>query len=553
MFENARVLPVPETPEDLVDKIGVGIHKQDAETGQPLAGAVYELYTVDAIYDVNGSKLADAGTLLATSAPTDGTGFTWFDVDVPIRGEAYANGETEPADGVWDARYNSGNYQIVEITAPNGYLLDPTPISVSFTYPGPQVAWQVVAGEKSNQPTTVAITKQDLTNGQELPGALLTVTDTGGKELHKWTSTTEPHVIRGLALDTEYRLTELKPAPGYAFAETITFKLQQATGEDGSLLPKTDVYLLGENGEWTLLEDGAIVMQDDVTKVEIHKTDIVSGEELPGAHLEIHDADGDLIDAWISTDEPHFIEKLPAGDYILTETLAPDGYATAETVPFTVTATGDIQSVVMKDAPSFMIHKTNAGGKELEGAELVLSYDGQVVDRWTTDGTPHEVPVTGPDDTLPGAVILSDAETERVYTLHEDAAPAGYQLSADIQFKVERRDGGYAVYSRQIGQSEWQLSDSRSVTMVDEAAPQPSPAPTPEAPAPTPAPTATPAPVFHVPQTGDNTPLLAMVIVTALAAVGFIALLVMRCHRNRLEEETDPQLEPRDDPEDPHE
>ena len=85
MFENARVLPVPETPENLVDKIGVGIRKQDAETSQPLAGAVYELYTVDAIYDVNGSKLADAGTLLATSAPTDESGFTWFYVDVPIR------------------------------------------------------------------------------------------------------------------------------------------------------------------------------------------------------------------------------------------------------------------------------------------------------------------------------------------------------------------------------------------------------------------------------------------------------------------------------------
>ena len=447
VFENARVLPVPETPENLVDKIGVGIHKQDAETSQPLAGAVYELYTVDAIYDVDGNKLADAGTLLATSAPTDETGFTWFDVDVPIRGEAYANGTTEAADGVWNARYNSGNYEIVEITAPSGYLLDPTPIAVSFTYPGPQVAWQVVAGEKSNQPTTVAITKQDLTNGQELPGALLTVTDADGKELHKWSSTTEPRIIRGLALDTEYRLTELKPAPGYAYAETIIFKLQQATGEDGSLQSETDVYLLGENGEWALLEADAIVMQDDVTKVEIHKTDIVSGEELPGAHLEIHDADGNLIDEWISTDKPYSVEKLPAGDYTLTETLVPDGYAVAETVPFTVTATGDIQSVVMKDAPSFMIHKTDVGGKELEGAELVLSHDGQLVDRWTTDGTPHEVPVTGPDDTLPGAVILSDAETERVYTLHEDAAPAGYQLSADIQFKVERRDdGGYAVY-----------------------------------------------------------------------------------------------------------
>ena len=552
VFENARVLPVPEAPEDLVDKIGVGIHKQDSETSQPLAGAVYELYTVDAIYDVDGNKLADAGTLLATSAPTDETGFTWFDVDVPVRGEAYASGATEPADGVRDARYNSGNYEIVEINSPDGYLLDPTPVNVSFTYPGPQVAWQVVAGEKSNQPTTVAITKQDLTNGQELPDALLTVTDTNGKELHKWTSTTEPHIIRGLALDTEYRLTELKPAPGYAYAETITFKLQQATGEDGALLPQTDVYLLGENGEWALLEADAIVMQDDVTKVEIHKTDIVTGEELPGAHLEIRDADGNLIDEWISTDEPHSVEKLPAGDYTLTETLAPDGYAVAETVPFTVTATDDIQSVVMKDAPSFMIHKTDVGGKELAGAELVLSHDGQLVDRWTTDGAPHEVPVTGSDDTLPGAVILSDAENERVYTLHEDAAPAGYQLSADIQFKVERRDDdGYAVYYRQTGQSAWQLSDSRSLTMVDEAVPQPSPAPTPGGP--TPAPTATPTPVFHVPQTGDNTPLLAMVIVTALAAVGFVALLVMRCRRNRLEEETDPQLEPRDDPEDTHE
>ena len=538
VFENARVLPVPETPEDLVDKIGIGIHKQDAETGKPLAGAVYELYTVDAIYDVNGNKVADAGDLLATSAPTDDTGFTWFDVDVPILGEAYANGETEPADGVWNARYNSG---------------DRTPIAVSFTYPGPQVAWQVVAGEKANLATTVQITKQDLTNGQELPGALLTVTDADGKELHKWTSTTEPHIIRGLALDTEYRLTELKPAPGYAYAETITFKLQQATGEDGVLLPQTDVYLLGENGEWALLEADAIVMQDDVTKVEIHKTDIVSGEELPGAHLEIHDTDGNLIDEWISTDEPHFIEKLPAGDYTLTETLAPDGYAVAETVPFTVTATGDIQSVVMKDAPSFMIHKTDVGGKELAGAELVLSYDGQVVDRWTTDGTPHEVPVTGPDDTLPGAVILSDAETERVYTLHEDAAPAGYKLSDDIQIKVERRDdGGYAVYSRQIGQNGWQLSDSRSVTMVDEAAPQPSPAPTPEAPAPTPATTAAPKPVFHVPQTGDSTPLLAMVLVTTLAAVGFVALLVIRkCRMKNSDDPTaNPQLEPRDDPED---
>mgnify|MGYP005802695185 FL=1 len=357
VFENARVLPVPETPEDLVDKIGVGIHKQDAETSQPLAGAVYELYTVEAIYDVNGNKLADAGTLLATSAPTDDTGFTWFDVDVPIRGEAYANGETEPADGVWNARYNSGNYQIIEITSPDGYLLDPTPIAVSFTYPGQQTAWQVVAATQSDQP-----------------------------------------------LD---RLT---------------------------------------------------------------------------------------------------------------------------------------------------IHKTDVGGKELPGAELtVTKLDGEPVDSWVSEDTPHALPILEPDvEAQEGAIRYSDADNEFIYILHEDAAPDGYLVATDIQFKVEKdEDGRITVYTRATAAESWHKVDGASVTMVDEAKPQPTPAPTPTSTTVTA--TATPKPVAHVPQTGDSTPLLAMVIATALAAVGFVALLVMRCRRNRLEEETDPQLEPRDDMEDTHE
>ena len=357
VFENARVLPVPETPEDLVDKIGVGIRKQDAETSQPLAEAVYELYTVDAVYDMDGNKLADAGTLLATSGLTDESGFTWFDVDVPIRGEAYASGETEPADGVWDARYNSGNYQIIEITSPDGYLLDPTPIAVSFTYPGPQTAWQVVAGTQSDQP----------------------------------------------------------------------------------------------------------------------------------------------------------LDKLT-------------------------------------------IHKTDVGGKELPGAELtVTTLDGEPVDSWVSEETPHTLPILEPDaEEQEGTIRYSDADNEFIYILHEDAAPDGYLVATDIQFKVEQdEDFRITVYTRATAAESWHKVDGASVTMVDEAKPQPTPAPTPTTTTVTA--TATPKPVAHVPQTGDSTPLLAMVIATALAAVGFVALLVMRCRRNRLEEETDPQLEPRDDPEETHE
>ena len=43
VFENARVLPVPEKPGDKVSKIGVGIYKQDREALTYLPGCL--LYT----------------------------------------------------------------------------------------------------------------------------------------------------------------------------------------------------------------------------------------------------------------------------------------------------------------------------------------------------------------------------------------------------------------------------------------------------------------------------------------------------------------------------
>ena len=200
------------------------------------------------------------------------------------------------------------------------------------------------------------------------------------------------------------------------------------------------------------------------------------------------------------------------------------------------------------------IHKTDVGGKELPGAELtVTTLDGEPVDSWVSEETPHTLPILEPDvEAQEGAIRYSDADNEFIYILHEDAAPDGYLVASDIQFKVEKdEDGRITVYTRATAAESWHKVDGASVTMVDGAKPQPTPAPTPTTTTVTA--TATPKPVAHVPQTGDSTPLLAMVIATALAAVGFVALLVMRCRRNRLEEESDPQLEPRDDMEETHE
>ncbi|MDD3185051.1 MAG: SpaA isopeptide-forming pilin-related protein, partial [Anaerostipes sp.] len=90
-------------------------------------------------------------------------------------------------------------------------------------------------------------------------------------------------------------------------------------------------------------------MKDDYTKVEISKTDVTGEKELPGASLTILDKDGKEVDSWVSTDEVHYIEKLPVGKYTLHEEAAPDGYQIASDVEFEVKETAEIQTVVMVD------------------------------------------------------------------------------------------------------------------------------------------------------------------------------------------------------------
>ena len=186
--------------------------------------------------------------------------------------------------------------------------------------------------------------------------------------------------------------------------------------------------------------------------------------------------------------------------------------------------------------------------------ETVSAAPGKPVASWVSEETPHTLPILEPDaEEQDGAIHYSDEDNEFVYILHEDAAPDGYLVASDIQFKVERdAEGHIVVFTRATAADSWHIVDGASVTMVDAAQPQPSPTPTPTTTV-TATATPTPAPIPHVPQTGDSTPLLAMVIATVAAAAGFIALLVMRRRKNRLDEENDPQLEPRDDPEDTNE
>ena len=499
------------------EKAKVGIYKTDLESGKYLAGAVFNLYTADDTYDADGSLVFAAGELVATSPETNADGTTYFDCDIPIRGEKYGSSTHK------DAATNSGKYIVKEIRAPLGYYVNEEPMEVTFTYDGQAV--QVLESTCTDKPTEMWVSKRDLTNDKELPGATLSIKDSDGNVVDRWVSTDTPHRVTGLHLGDAYTLTETRPADGYALADEITFRLLQKVDENGSNLQDAEVYYLTTKNflfwtwdDWKLLDDATVIMRDDTIKVEISKKDLTTMEELPGAELTLTDKDGKEIDRWVSTDKPHYIEKLPAGDYTLTEVKAPDGYAFAESVPFTVLPTGEVQQFEMRDdVIKVEISKVDLTTmEELPGAELTITdKDGEEIDRWVSSDKPHYI------EKLPAGE----------YTLTEITAPDGYDIAESIRFTVLPTGEVQTVV----------MKDART----PERTPQPEETPHPtETPQPTPSttPAPTPAPQPIIPQTGDTFPLGLLLTVAGISLAG-LAVLIFKCVHSKAVTERDSETE----------
>ena len=282
-------------------KAEVEVVKKEKDSDRVLEGAVFALCAKEDITGADGKVILKADTVIEELA-TDKEGKLTFTADLPI-GFAYYIKETSPAPGFAttdETQEFTFEYEGAEKEK----------VSYSFTF--------------EDEPTVIEITKTSLTDGKELEGAKLQVTDESGKVVDSWTSGKEAHIIKELVVGQKYTLTETKPADGFVTAESITFTVEDTA------------------------EAQKIEMKDDVTKVEISKTDI-SGKELPGAKLTILDKDGKTVESWTSEEKPHYIEMLPIGEYTLREESAPEGYLVAEDVKFTVEDTGEIQKVVMKD------------------------------------------------------------------------------------------------------------------------------------------------------------------------------------------------------------
>ena len=378
-------------------RVQVEVLKKEKDSDKVLSGAIFGLYAADDIVSSKGKVLLAKDTLIELKT-TDEDGKIQFVADLPV-----------------DSRY-----YIKELAAPDGYVTDQEPQEFTFEYQGSGTSVAEYAFTFEDEQTTVELSKADLTDKKELPGASLKVTDENGNTVDEWVSKEEAHIIKGLIVGKKYKMTETKPADGYVTAESIEF-----TVENTKEVQKHQ-------------------MLDDVTKVEISKKDITDSSEVPGAKLIILDKDGKKVESWTSTDKPHMVEKLPVGEYTLREEQAPDGYLIAEDVKFTVKDTGKIQKVKMKDAHPYgklVIKKTDSTSKAaLPGAEFELreKESGKVVEKLVTDKTGTATSGKIPIATYKNGKVEKTVE----YILVETKAPNGYELSSKKEeIRFEYKDG----------------------------------------------------------------------------------------------------------------
>ena len=345
--QDTPVITYDEKWQNARQKVKVTVLKKEKDVDRVLAGGVFGLYTKEDIKNAKGDVLLEKDTLIEQKA-TDEKGQITFTADLPV----------------------DGKYYVKEISAPDGFVTTEEIQEFMFAYAGEETAEVSYDFTFENQPTTVELTKSDLTTGKELPGAHLKVTDEKGNTVDEWTSTTEPHVIKELVVGKKYTMTETKPADGYVTAESIAF-----TVENTAEIQKHE-------------------MQDDVTKVQISKTDITGEKEIPGAKLTILDKDDQVVESWTSAEEAHYIEKLPIGKYTLREEQAPKGFILTSDVTFEVKDTAEIQKVAMKDDTAkgkVILNKTDkTSGEPLKGVEFELrDSKGKVLETLKTDAAGH--------------------------------------------------------------------------------------------------------------------------------------------------------------------
>lgn len=462
--QDTPVVTYDEAWQNNRQKVKVTVLKKEKDTERVLAGGIFGLFTREDIKNASGDVLMEADTLIELKT-TDENGQITFTADLPV----------------------DGNYYVKELYAPDGFVTTNEEQDFTFEYAGADQAEVSYDFTFENEATTVELTKSDLTTGEELPGAHLKVTDEDGNVVDEWVSTEEAHVIKELVVGKTYTMTETKPADGYVTAESVEFTI-----ENTAEIQKHE-------------------MKDDVTKVQISKTDITGDQEIPGAKLTILDENDQVVESWTSTEEPHYVEKLPIGRYTLREEQSPKGFILTADVSFEVKDTGEIQTVVMKDDTAkgkVILNKTDKEtGEPLKGVEFELrDSKGKVLETLKTDAAGHA------ESSLYEIADYKDGKFagEKKYYLVETKTLDGYTLDKTEHEVVF----AYKDDSTPIVEVTFDLTnDKPEVPQTTEGTPG--------------------TPSAGNPKTGDETNLWLPVVLLAVSVSGIAGLLAARRKRKR--------------------
>lgn len=299
-----------------------------------------------------------------------------------------------------------GKYTLTETTVPDGIVKsEPKDIEFAQEKDNVEKAEYEVTEEIYNKVTKVTVKKTDVA-GAEIAGAKMSVTaKETGTTVVEWTSEEgKDFNVEGLTIGKIYTLNEDLSPLGYVKASSIDF---------------------------TVDETGAVTEQTMIDKIlTVRKVDMC-GSNVEGAQFTIYNTDEEgskiedsIVDQWTTEKGKHHdANNLEVGKtYVASETVVPAGYAKAPDYKFTVADDKKNQTETIYNK-QVTISKVDAGGKEVEGAKLILTdkETGETVDQWISTNKPH-YPI--------------GIEIGKTYILTEDTAPLGYIKSTQVEFTV---------------------------------------------------------------------------------------------------------------------
>ena len=244
---------------------------------------------------------------------------------------------------------NPGTYYVREASAKEPYLRAE---DLEITIPADKNLTPIAVASFYDDAATgsIEIVKTDAVDGHDLAGATFDIRAAGD-------------IVRPdgsiVALDGETVVTVTTDERGYARADHLslgcgsaTYEVAETQSPEGYLLnPTPHTVELSYADQQTPVIEARLDVSNDYTKIDISKVDATGEQEVTGAKLVLCDSDGNEIDSWTSSDKPHHIEHLSPSTYTLRETMSPRTYDLAEAMTFEVKATGEVQTVAMKDAP----------------------------------------------------------------------------------------------------------------------------------------------------------------------------------------------------------